>query len=145
MSLTTETAPVLDQHRFDEAALERFMQAHVEGFVGPLHVGHGRGGMSTPTVIRSGANGQRDVGRTKPPGELLPSAHAGDRDLRVISALWETDVPVAKPYVLCQDPDVIGVDFYIMDFADGRVLRHLELPALSPLTIANLLAMMISM
>jgi aminoglycoside phosphotransferase (APT) family kinase protein len=132
MSLTTETAPVLDQHRFDETALERFMKDHVEGFVGPLQVGQVRGGMSNPTFIMSGGNGKRYVLRKKPPGELLPSAHAVDREFRVISALWETDVPVAKPYVLCQDPDVIGVDFYIMGFADGRVFRHLELPALAP-------------
>ena len=132
MSLTTETAPVLDQHRFDETALERFMQDHVEGFVGPLQVGQVRGGMSNPTFIMSGGNGKRYVLRKKPPGELLPSAHAVDREFRVISALWETNVPVAKPYVLCQDADVIGVDFYIMGFADGRVFRHLELPALTP-------------
>ena len=99
MSWTTETTPVLDQHRFDEAALERFMRANVEGFVGPLEIGQVRGGMSNPTFIMSGGDGQRYVLRKKPPGELLPSAHAVDREFRVISALWETDVPVAKPYV----------------------------------------------
>ena len=132
MSWTTATTPVLEQHRFDEAALERFMIANVEGFVAPLRVGQVRGGMSNPTFIMSSGNGNRYVLRKKPPGVLLPSAHAVDREFRVISALWETDVPVAKPYVLCQDPDVIGVDFYIMGFAEGRVFRHLELPALTP-------------
>lgn len=132
MSLTRATTPVLDQHRFDEAALERFMKDHVEGFAAPLNVGQVRGGMSNPTFIMSGGNGNRYVLRKKPPGALLPSAHAVDREFRVISALWETDVPVAKPYVLCQDPDVIGVDFYIMGFADGRVFHNLELPALPP-------------
>ena len=132
MSWTTETTPVLDQHRFDEAALERFMRANVEGFVGPLEIGQVRGGMSNPTFIMSGGDGQRYVLRKKPPGELLPSAHAVDREFRVISALWETDVPVARPYVLCQDLEVIGVDFYIMGFADGRVFRHLDLPELTP-------------
>ncbi len=131
MSLTTETTPVLDQHRFDEVALARFMRANVEDFVPPLQVGQVRGGMSNPTFVMSGGNGQRYVLRKKPPGELLPSAHAVDREFRVISALWETDVPVARPYVLCQNPDVIGVDFYIMGFADGRVFRHLELPELA--------------
>ncbi len=132
MSWTTETTPVLEQHRFDETALERFMLANVEGFVAPLSVGQVCGGMSNPTFIMSGGNGQQYVLRKKPPGELLPSAHAVDREFRVISALWETDVPVAKPYVLCQEPAVIGVDFYIMGFADGRVFRHLELPELTP-------------
>ena len=51
-----------------------------------------------------------------------------DREFRVISALWQTAVPVARPYVLCQDPAVIGTDFYLMDFVDGRVLRHYTLP-----------------
>jgi aminoglycoside phosphotransferase (APT) family kinase protein len=133
MSWTTETTPVLDQHRFDAAALERFMLDNIDDFVAPLKVGQVRGGMSNPTFIMSGGSGQRYVLRKKPPGILLPSAHAVDREFRVISALWGTDVPVAKPYVLCQDPDVIGVDFYIMGFADGRVFRHLELPELAPL------------
>lgn len=143
MSWTTETTPVLDQHRFDEAALERFMKAHVEDFVAPLSIGQVRGGMSNPTFIMSGGNGNRYVLRKKPPGELLPSAHAVDREFRVISALWETDVPVAKPYVLCQDPDVIGVDFYIMGFADRREFRHLELPELRPSERRNIYEAMI--
>ncbi len=131
-SLTTETASVLDQHRFDEAALAGYMQEHVDGFTAPLHVGQVRGGMSNPTFVLTDGAGRRYVLRKKPPGKLLPSAHAVDREFRVISALWETDVPVAKPYVLCQDPDVIGVDFYIMDFVDGRVFRGYELPELAP-------------
>src|SRR5688572_10020502 len=128
VSMTTETAPVLEQHRFDVTALERYLGDQVEGFTAPLRVGQVRGGMSNPTfVLRDGA-GKRYVLRKKPPGQLLPSAHAVDREFRVISALWTTDVPVARPYVLCQDPTVIGTDFYLMDFVDGRVLRHYTLP-----------------
>jgi aminoglycoside phosphotransferase (APT) family kinase protein len=132
VSMTTETAPVLEQHRFDVAALERYLGDQVEGFTAPLCVGQVRGGMSNPTfVLRDGA-GKRYVLRKKPPGQLLPSAHAVDREFRVISALWTTDVPVAKPYVLCQDPTIIGTDFYLMDFVEGRIFRDLRLPDMVP-------------
>ena len=132
LSLTTDTAPVLEQHRFDEANLERYMKEHVAGFVSPFTVGQVRGGMSNPTFILSDGAGKRYVLRKKPPGKLLPSAHAVDREFRIISALWDTDVPVAKAYVLCQDPSIIGTDFYIMDFVDGRVFRGYELADLEP-------------
>ena len=81
-SLTAETAPVLDQHRFDEAALTRYMAEHVEAFSPPLAVGQVRGGMSNPTFILTDAAGRRYVLRKKPPGKLLPSAHAVDREFR---------------------------------------------------------------
>ena len=123
ISLTTETAPVLEQHRFDESSLERYMREHLKGFTSPIQIGQIRGGMSNPTFVLTDKGGRRYVLRKKPPGKLLPSAHAVDREFRVMSALWDTDVPVAKPFVLCQDPSVIGTDFYLMDFVDGRVLR----------------------
>jgi aminoglycoside phosphotransferase (APT) family kinase protein len=88
--------------------------------------------MSNPTFILTDGAGQRYVMRKKPPGKLLPSAHAVDREFRVISALWKTEVPVARPYVLCQDAAVIGTDFYIMDFVEGRVFRVQTLPHLQP-------------
>jgi aminoglycoside phosphotransferase (APT) family kinase protein len=132
VSLTTETAPVLEQHRFDAAALARYLREHLEGFTAPLAVGQVRGGMSNPTFILTDGAGQRYVLRKKPPGTLLPSAHAVDREFRVISALWQTDVPVARPHLLCQDSSVIGTDFYIMDFVEGRVFRRLELPEMTP-------------
>ena len=132
-SLTTdETAPVLDQHRFDEATLSRYMAAHIEGFSPPLSVGQVRSGMSNPTFVLTDAAGQRYVLRKKPPGKLLLSAHAVDREFRIISALWQTDVPVARPYVLSQDPAVLGVDFYIVGFVEGRVFRGYALPELEP-------------
>lgn len=132
VSMTTDVAPVLEQHRFDEAALTHYMRQHIEGFTAPLSVGQVRGGMSNPTFILTDGAGARYVLRKKPPGTLLPSAHAVDREFRVISALWPTNVPVAKPHVLCQDPSVIGTDFYIMDFVDGRVFHHLALPEMAP-------------
>ncbi len=90
VSLTTEAVPVLDQHRFDEARLERYLREHVEGFTAPLTVAQVQGGMSNPTFILTDGAGQRSVLRKKPPGKLLPSAHAVDREFRVISALWPT-------------------------------------------------------
>ena len=131
ISLTTETAPVLEQHRFDESSLERYMGEHLEDFTSPMQIGQIRGGMSNPTFVLTDGAGRRSVLRKKPPGKLLPSAHAVDREFRVMSALWDTDVPVAKPYVLCQDPAVIGTDFYLMDFVDGRVLRGYALEDMS--------------
>jgi aminoglycoside phosphotransferase (APT) family kinase protein len=132
VSLTAETAPVLAQHRFDVASLARYMGDHIDGFRVPLSVGQVRGGMSNPTFILSDGAGRRYVLRKKPPGPLLPSAHAVDREFRVISALWQTDVPVAQPYILCQDPAVIGTDFYLMDFVEGRVFHRYDLPRMQP-------------
>ena len=132
ITLTTDTIAVLPQHRFDEMRLTEYLRAHVEGFTAPLTVTQTQGGMSNPTFILTDGTGKRYVMRKKPPGKLLPSAHAVDREFRVISALAGTGVPVAKAYVLCQDSSVIGTDFYIMDFIDGRVLRLQTLPALVP-------------
>jgi aminoglycoside phosphotransferase (APT) family kinase protein len=130
VSWTIDSAAVLDQHRFDEAALTRYLQAHIEEFTPPLTLGQVRGGMSNPTFIVTDGAGKRYVLRKQPPGVLLPSAHAVDREFRVISVLYHTDVPVARPYVLCQDKTVIGTDFYLMDFVEGRVFHHYALPGM---------------
>lgn len=143
VSSTTETAPVLEQHRFDIASLERYLQAHLAGFRRPLTLGQVRGGMSNPTFVLTDGAAQRYVLRKKPPGNLLPSAHAVEREFRVISALWETNVPVPGPYLLCQDPSVIGTDFYIMDFVEGRVFHNLELAGMAPTEQATLYQEMI--
>ena len=87
ISLTTDTAPVLAQHRFDQASLERYLGRHLADFSPPMQVGQIRGGMSNPTFVLRDAAGRRYVLRKKPPGTLLPSAHAVDREFRVISAL----------------------------------------------------------
>ncbi len=125
------TRPVAEAHRFDVAALERYMRSHVEGFSGELEVEQFRGGQSNPT-FRLTAGDKRYVMRRKPPGRLLPSAHAVDREYRVISALARTDVPVARSYALCTDESVIGAVFYIMDYVEGRVLWDPQLPGLRP-------------
>ncbi|MGE0826845.1 MAG: phosphotransferase [Candidatus Binatia bacterium] len=131
-TLTTETIPVLTQHRFDETQLEQYLIAHLAGFTPPLSVTQTQGGMSNPTFILTDGAGKRYVMRKKPPGKLLPSAHAVDREFRVISALKATAVPVATAHLLRQDPSVIGTDFYIMDFVEGRVFRAQTLPDLLP-------------
>ncbi|MGE0151497.1 MAG: phosphotransferase family protein [Reyranellaceae bacterium] len=122
------TMAVQERHRFDEAGLQRFMQQQVEGFRPPLKVEQFRGGQSNPTYKLTDGNGTQYVLRRKPPGKLLPSAHAVDREFRIISALYPTRVPVARPYALCEDEAVIGTAFYIMAFVDGRVLWDPTLP-----------------
>jgi aminoglycoside phosphotransferase (APT) family kinase protein len=132
MTMTTEATPVLEQHRFDESRLEQYLRKHLPEFTSPLTVAQTQGGMSNPTFILTDGGGKRYVMRKKPPGKLLPSAHAVDREFQAISALGPTDVPVAKARVLCQDPTVVGTDFYIMDFVEGRVFRSQTLPDLVP-------------
>jgi aminoglycoside phosphotransferase (APT) family kinase protein len=123
------TMPVQERHRFDVSALERYLAGHVEGFAGPLEVAQFKGGQSNPTfMLRAG--GKRYVLRRKPPGKLLPSAHAVDREYRVITALGRTDVPVARTYCLCEDESVIGTAFYVMDYVEGRVLWDPALPGM---------------
>jgi aminoglycoside phosphotransferase (APT) family kinase protein len=114
------TMPVVERLRFEVAPLEAWMREHVEGFRGPLTVEQFRGGQSNPTYRLSAPSG-RYVLRRKPPGKLLPSAHAVDREYRVISALGKTGFPVPRSYALCLDEAVVGTAFYIMDYVDGRV------------------------
>jgi aminoglycoside phosphotransferase (APT) family kinase protein len=125
----TGTAPVAAQDAFDTARLAQWMTAHVEGFSGALAVEKFKGGQSNPTFLLRDA-GRKYVLRRKPPGKLLPSAHAVDREYRVISALAATDVPVARSYALCEDDSVIGTMFYIMACVDGRIMWDPSLPGL---------------
>lgn len=125
------TKPVEERHRFDEAALARWMEAHVEGYSGPLEVRQFKGGQSNPTY-QLVTPGRAYVLRRKPPGKLLPSAHAVDREFRVIAALHPTGFPVAKPYGLCVDDAVIGTWFYVMEQVEGRILWDGSLPGLTP-------------
>lgn len=118
-------AHVLDVDRL-AAALERPLNLH-----GPLRVRQFRGGQSNPTYWI--ADDERAwVLRKKPPGELLPSAHAVDREYRVISALQDTDVPVPRVHLLCEDADVIGTPFYVMDHVRGRIFWNVQLPGMEP-------------
>ncbi len=119
------TKPVEERHRIDVASLERFLGmkiGDVEQF---------KGGQSNPTYRFSAADGRRYVLRRKPPGKLLPSAHAVDREYRVIKALHAAGFPVARPHALCEDESVIGTAFYVMDYVDGRVLWDQGLPGMT--------------
>ena len=125
------TKDVAESHRFDEAALTTWMQANVEGFEGPLEIRQFKGGQSNPTYQLITPS-KKYVMRRKPPGKLLPSAHAVDREYKVITALYPTGFPVARSYGLCTDDAVIGTWFYIMDMVEGRILWDQTLPAYEP-------------
>ncbi len=125
------TKDVAERHRFDEARLAEWARAHVEGFDGPLEVRQFKGGQSNPTYQLVTPK-RKYVLRRKPPGQLLPSAHAVDREFRVISALHPTGFPVPRPYALCTDESVIGTMFYVMDCVEGRVLWEPMLPNAGP-------------
>ncbi|PKQ09564.1 MAG: phosphotransferase family protein [Alphaproteobacteria bacterium HGW-Alphaproteobacteria-12] len=121
------TKVVADSHKFDEKRLEDYMQAHVDGFKGPITVKQFKGGQSNPTY-QIVTPAKKYVLRRKPPGKLLPSAHAVDREYKVITALHGVGFPAPRTYCLCDDDSVIGTMFYIMDMVEGRVLWEPLLP-----------------
>lgn len=127
----TGTRDVTEAHRFDEKRLEAYLGEHIAGFRGPLTVVQFKGGQSNPTYLLRAASGQY-VLRRKPPGKLLKSAHAVDREFRVISALHASGFPVPQPYLLCDDNEVIGTSFFVMEFVEGRILWELDLPGMDP-------------
>ena len=124
------TSAVRDAHRFDVAALEIWMEREVEGFAGPLGVEQFRGGQSNPTYKLT-TPGRSYVLRRKPPGKLLPGAHAVDREYRVITALGGQGFPVARTYGLCMDEAVIGTPFYVMEMVEGRIVWDVSFPDVS--------------
>jgi aminoglycoside phosphotransferase (APT) family kinase protein len=129
--LYSGTKPVDPRYHLDAPALTAWMQANIAGFKGPMEIVQFKGGQSNPTYqLRTPS--QNYVLRRKPPGKLLPSAHAVDREFKVISALYPTGFPVAKPFGLCMDESVIGTIFYIMDSVEGRILWDGALPASTP-------------
>jgi aminoglycoside phosphotransferase (APT) family kinase protein len=115
-----ELVPVLAAHRFDEAALSRYLRTELPGFDGQLEIRQFQGGQSNPTFHLATTAGDY-VLRKKPPGKLLPRAHEVEREHRVMSALAGTDVPVPRTRLLCTDDSVIGTAFYVMDYVPGRV------------------------
>lgn len=115
----------------DERKLATYLEQHIEGFRGPLRAQRFAGGQSNPTWLLEAASG-RYVLRSKPLGTLLRSAHAVEREFRVIRALAATPVPVARAYHLCEDDTVIGAVFYVMSFEEGRIFWDAALPELSP-------------
>ncbi len=113
--------------QLDTTRLQTFLEQQLPGFSGSLSAEKFAGGQSNPTFKLS-ANGRHYVLRRKPPGELLKSAHAVDREFRVISALQHTDVPVPQTYCLCEDDSIIGSVFYVMEYLEGRVFWDPTLP-----------------
>jgi aminoglycoside phosphotransferase (APT) family kinase protein len=124
------TTPVREGYRFDEESLARWMAENVEGFAGPLTVEQFKGGQSNPTY-KLGTPGRSYVLRRKPPGELLPGAHAVDREATVLSRLGAAGFPVAHVHGLCTDDAVIGTWFYVMDMVEGRIFWDATFPEAS--------------
>jgi aminoglycoside phosphotransferase (APT) family kinase protein len=121
------TMAVRDAHRFDEAALARWLLDHVAGYAGPLTVEQFKGGQSNPTY-KLVTPLKNYVLRRKPPGELLKGAHAVEREAKVLSALGTVGFPVAHVHALCTDDAVIGTWFYVMDYVDGRIIWDVTFP-----------------
>ena len=126
------TKPMEARHRLDPRALETYLKDRIDGFAGPVTVEQFRGGQSNPTYLLSSAGG-RYVLRAKPgpAAKLLPSAHAVEREFRVITALGRAGVPVPGTYCLCEDESVIGRAFYVMQYVEGRVLWEQSLPGMT--------------
>jgi aminoglycoside phosphotransferase (APT) family kinase protein len=131
MSLEDDLTPVRAVHRFDEARLERYLADRMPDFRGPLTVRQFVGGQSNPTYMLE-TPAARFVMRKKPSGTLLQSAHQVEREFRIIKALAETDVPVPRVHLLCEDIDVIGTAFFVMDYVAGRIFRDPLMPDSSP-------------
>lgn len=126
-----ETIPVRAAHRLDTAKLLTYLAAHMDGIGDDITLHQFAVGQSNPTYMIT-TRGREFVLRKKPPGTLLPSAHAVDREYRVITALGGTEVPVPKTYLLCEDESVLGTAFFIMDKVPGRVLDDQFAPAFTP-------------
>lgn len=126
-SANSGTTPVREGYRFDEAGLAAWMQQNVAGFAGPLTVEQFRGGQSNPTY-KLVTPSRSYVLRRKPPGQLLPGAHAVEREAKVLSKLGAAGFPVAHMQGLCEDTTVIGTAFYVMDMVEGRVFWDATFP-----------------
>ena len=127
----------------DERKLTEWMSENISGFKGPLTLAKFSGGQSNPTykVTTPQTN---YVLRRKPPGKLLPGAHAVEREYQIMSALAETDVPVPHCYALCEDVDVIGTPFFIMEMMDGRIIWEPRMPEVALADRADHYAAMVS-
>ena len=122
---------VSERLQFDVGRLETYMREHVRGFAGPITLHQFKGGQSNPTYLVETPS-RRYVLRRKPPGKLLPSAHAVDREYRVIGALHAQGFPVAEPVLYCADETVIGTAFFVMSHVEGRVIWDAQMPSSNP-------------
>ena len=131
-----EFGPESSALKIDADALQRYLAPRMEGVSGTLRVRQFAGGQSNPTyhlACDAGAGKTREwVLRKKPPGPLLPTAHAVDREYRIFTALAGSDVPVPKTYLFCDDTTVIGTEFFVMEYLPGRIFWDATLPGLSP-------------
>jgi aminoglycoside phosphotransferase (APT) family kinase protein len=131
MSDAPELTPVRDHHRFDETALAAYLSGHMDGDFADMQVRQFEGGQSNPTFLID-AGDDSYVMRKKPPGDLLKSAHAIDREYRVMAALRDSGVPVPQTFLLCEDESVVGTAFFVMQNVEGRVIPSITLPDFSP-------------
>jgi aminoglycoside phosphotransferase (APT) family kinase protein len=129
--LFSGTEPPPEHLQLDLDKLDGWFAANIGGYQGPLTVEKFRGGQSNPTY-RLSTPAAKYVLRKKPPGVLLPSAHAVDREFRIISALHAVGFPVPRPYKLEDDESVLGTAFYVVEFLDGRLFWEVDLPGVSP-------------
>jgi aminoglycoside phosphotransferase (APT) family kinase protein len=125
------TKEVSERLRFDVGLLESYLREHVKGFAGPITLSQFKGGQSNPTYLVE-TPGRRYVLRRKPPGKLLPSAHAVDREYRVIAALHAQGFPVAEPIAYCADETITGTAFFVMSHVEGRVFWEAQMPLSNP-------------
>lgn len=128
---------VAERHKFDEQRLLDWLEHNAPYMAGPMTVQQFAGGQSNPTFLLQGAEA-RYVLRKKPPGKLLPSAHAIDREFRILKALAHTAVATPRPLFYCEDDSVIGAPFYVMEFVEGRILTDPLLPGSTPIERAAL-------
>jgi aminoglycoside phosphotransferase (APT) family kinase protein len=125
------TKEVTERLRFDVDRLEAYLREQVKGFAGPIVLSQFKGGQSNPTYLVETPH-RRYVLRRKPPGKLLPSAHAVDREYRVVGALHAQGFPVAEAILYCADERVIGTAFFLMSHVEGRVFWEAEMPSSNP-------------
>ncbi len=130
MEAQTGTKAVAESHAFDVAALQAYLEAHLEGFDGPLTVAQFKGGQSNPTYqLITPARSYVLRSKPGPSAKLLASAHAVEREFTVMRALHASDVPVPRMHLLCEDESVIGRAFYVMEFMAGRVMWDQAIPS----------------
>jgi len=124
-----EITAVREVHKFDETSLNSYLEQEIPSYKGPLTVKQFEGGQSNPTFQLITPK-KTYVLRKQPPGDLLPSAHQVDREFKVMHALWDTPVPVPEMFLLCEDIEVIGTKFYVMEMVEGRLFTETRLPQL---------------
>ena len=124
-----ELTEIRPGHAFDADRMDAYLRTNIDGYKGPYSIQQFEGGQSNPTFLLETVS-ERYVLRKQPPGELLPSAHAVDREFRVMDALQGSEVPVPRMLSLCEDTSIIGTKFYVMSMVEGRLFTKTALPDL---------------